>query len=74
MTKQEMSGEDFSAWIEHMGYSGREAARQLGLANDSVVKYKREGAPLHVALACAALAFGLPPWKRVAPTSAPDEQ
>lgn len=57
-----MTALQFEAWLEHMGWSGLEAARRLGLSKDTVTKYKRHGAPITVALACAALASGLPPW------------
>ena len=65
MTKQEMSAIDFNAWLEHMGISGRKAAQQLGTANDTITKYKRDGAPLYIGLACGALAFGLPSWRKI---------
>ncbi|OQC18922.1 MAG: hypothetical protein BWX69_03140 [Planctomycetes bacterium ADurb.Bin069] len=58
-----MRAADFEAWITRMGWSGLEAARRLGTSKNSVVRYRREGAPLTVALACAALAAGLGPWK-----------
>lgn len=61
-----MAAEDFGAWIDHMGWSDSEVARQLDLSRNSVAKYRKEGAPANIALACAALAFGLPGWRRVA--------
>ncbi|PIE07539.1 MAG: hypothetical protein CSA74_06950 [Rhodobacterales bacterium] len=61
-----MTADDFNAWMDHMGFSGLEAARQLGIGKNTVPTYRREGAPKHIALACAALAFGLPPWRKVA--------
>lgn len=59
-----MTAEDFNAWLALRGISGREAARQLGVSNDTVTRYKRAGAPLYIALACAAISFGLPPWRK----------
>ena len=59
-----MLAQDFEDWLTHMGFSGREAGRQLGLSKDTVLKYRKEGCPLYVALACAALAFNLPPWRQ----------
>ena len=63
---------DFAAWLVLMGrgrgrISDRAASRVLGLSRGTVKAY-REGAPVprHIALACAALAFGLPPWRRAA--------
>ncbi|WP_323034095.1 hypothetical protein [Pararhodobacter sp.] len=61
-----MTAEDFEAWLDLRGISGREAARQLGVSNDTITKYKRQGAPLYIALACSALCHGLPPWRKVA--------
>lgn len=58
-----MTADDFEAWQDGMGLSGLEAARRLGLAKNSVVRYRAEGAPVTVALACAALAAGLGPWR-----------
>ena len=63
---------DFAAWLVLMGrgqgrISDRAASRALGLSRRTVKAY-REGAqvPVHIALACSALAFGLPPWRRAA--------
>ncbi len=61
-----MTADDFNAWLDLRGISGREAARQLGVSNDTVTRYKRAGAPLHIALACSAICHGLPPWRKVA--------
>lgn len=58
-----MEAKDFNAWIVHMGWSDSEVARRLGLSRNSVAKYRTEGAPEHIGLACAALAFGLPAWR-----------
>lgn len=60
-----MTAEDFEAWLQHTGFSGLEAARQLEVSKNTVMKYRREGAPLHIALACSALSHGLPPWRKV---------
>lgn len=58
-----MDAKDFVAWIEHMGWTDSEVSRRLDLARNTVVKYKAEGAPASIGLACAALAFGLPAWR-----------
>jgi hypothetical protein len=60
-----MTADDFNAWLEHMNISGLEAARRLGLGKDTVTRYKRDGAPPYIALACSALCHGLPPWRKV---------
>lgn len=58
-----MTAEDFTAWMAHMKWSVAQTARELGLSRNTVTKYQAEGAPAHIALACAAVAFGLPKWK-----------
>jgi transcriptional regulator with XRE-family HTH domain len=60
-----MTAEDFAAWIDHMKLSERKVAETLQLSRTTVAKYRREGAPVHIGLACAALAFGLPEWRAV---------
>lgn len=63
---------EFSAWLVAMGHgrgriSDRQAAELLGLSRKTVRIY-REGAtlPLHIRLGMAAVAFGLPAWRRAA--------
>jgi transcriptional regulator with XRE-family HTH domain len=58
-----MSPEDFAAWLAHMGWSQRRAAKELGCSPNSVAAWLRYGAPPHIGFACAALAFGLPTWR-----------
>lgn len=60
-----MTADDFNAWLEKEGFSAREAARHLGCSKDTVAKYKLKGAPVYIGLACAALSFGLPAWRKV---------
>jgi len=59
-----MTATDFIAWRTHLGISGAEAGRRLGLAPNTITSYERDRStiPTHVALACSALAVGLPPW------------
>lgn len=59
-----MTADDFNAWMEHMELNVSKTARRLGLSRNTVAKYQTEGAPDHIAYACAAIAFGLPKWKR----------
>ena len=63
--KAEISAEDFRAWMERMSWNDVQATAGLGLGSrHTLVKYKAEGAPLYIALACAALIRGLSPWPR----------
>ena len=57
-----MTGEDFQAFIDHMGWSERETARQLEVDRNSIAKYKTVGTKAYLDFACAALAAGLPKW------------
>lgn len=57
-----MTSEDFNNWLTERGFSGLEAARQLGVSKNTVVKYRRVGAPLYIGLACAAISNSLAPW------------
>jgi len=65
-----MTAEGFKAWLGRMGgpkrpMSDRAAAEALGMSRNSIKAYKDGTAevPKVVALACAALAYGLPPMK-----------
>lgn len=58
-----MTADEFRAWISHIGWNDTKVAIELGLSRHAVTKYKKEGAPNHIAYACAALAFGLPKWR-----------
>lgn len=60
-----MEAKDFVAWLEHMGLNDLAASKALGISRTSVQKYKTEAAPPVIGLACAALAFGLPPWRKL---------
>jgi hypothetical protein len=58
-----MSAIEFRIWQVHMGWNNSEIARRLHLSRGTVQKYADNGAPLYIALAAAALAVGLTPWK-----------
>jgi len=58
-----MTGEDFTAWMGHMGWNIMQTSNGLGLGRNTVTKYMRDGAPDYIGYACAALAFGLPRWR-----------
>ncbi|WP_291766115.1 hypothetical protein [Maricaulis sp.] len=46
-----------------MGLRKAAAARALGVARGTVDAWLQNGVPKLAALACAALAFDLPPWR-----------
>jgi transcriptional regulator with XRE-family HTH domain len=54
---------DLEAWRAQKNLSIREACRLLDVSQDRWRRWMAGGRiPAHIALACAALAFGLPPW------------
>jgi DNA-binding transcriptional regulator YiaG len=59
----EMTNTEFNEWLKAMRVSGAEAARLLGVNVNTVSRYKRNGAPKSVGLACAALFHRLGEWK-----------
>lgn len=59
-----MTADDFVAWMKLRGFNILQTADALGIGRNTVTKYIAEGAPKSIALACAALAFGLPPWSK----------
>lgn len=64
-----MTPADFAAWVEMMRstrrWSDAECARQLGCGPNQITRWRKTGAPAYIALACAALAYGLPPWRTI---------
>ncbi len=58
-----MTAISFAAWRARLGFTKADAARRLGLSRNSVQAYEQGTSPipLHVALACAALALGIAP-------------
>lgn len=60
-----MEAEDFIAFLRVMGWSDAEALRRLGIgSHNTLAGYKKNGGPLWLGLACAALARSLKPWSR----------
>lgn len=63
-----MTPEAFNYWLWSMHpdadlrLTDRDAGSALGCHRVTVAKYRKEGAPKFVALACSALARGLGPW------------
>lgn len=62
-----MIAADLEAWRAHMGWSRVEASRQLGIAPNrwTAMEHGRTRIPRYIALACMALAAGLPAWPAV---------
>jgi len=68
-----MTPDDFKAWRKAMGWNQTEAAEALGLSLGTIGNYERGSrredgrpapVPRTVALACAAVAAGLRPWRQ----------
>lgn len=66
-----MGPDQFMHWRRHMGalrgydkpLSERETAKLLGASRVGVIRWSTRGeVPRYVALACSAIAFGLPEW------------
>ncbi len=61
-----MTATDFAAWLALMkerGLSEAACARLLGTGNNQPKRWREHGAPAYIALACAAIAYGLPAWR-----------
>lgn len=60
-----MTPSDFTAWRAHLGLSRAEAARRLGCGINQPQIWEEGKTPIpeYIALACAAIAFGLPAWR-----------
>jgi hypothetical protein len=58
-----MTSERFAYWLERLHLSNTQAAKALGCGINTITRYKKPGAkiPRYIALACAALAMGVPP-------------
>jgi transcriptional regulator with XRE-family HTH domain len=57
-----MTAASLTAWRKRLGWSKAEAARRLGCSKNSILAWENgQAVPLYIALACQALANGLPP-------------
>lgn len=58
-----MTGAELIAWRRRMGLNKTQAAKLLGSNRVTLANYEggRAEVPRYIALACAALSFGLPP-------------
>lgn len=59
----DMTADDFKEWLKAMKISGTEASRLLDVHQNTIARYKRDGAPKVVSLACSALFHRLGEWK-----------
>lgn len=57
-----MAGSLLRAWRSEMGLAERDAAARLGMSRGGLRNAEADGAPLYIALACAALITGLDPY------------
>ena len=63
-----MTAEQFTRWLAEMKSAGlarsdAECGRLLGKSPDTIVRMKRDGTDITVALACAAILAGLEPYQ-----------
>ena len=67
-----MTPADLTRWLADMkathNFTRLECARQLGIFPSQFSRWKQKGAPVYVALACAALLEGLSPYSITKPT------
>jgi len=58
-----MTPAEFRAWRNRLGWGKAEAADHLGMGRNTAARYEagENAIPRYVALACAALAHGIPP-------------
>jgi len=56
-----MNAKDFCDWMQRMDINAVEFSKKTGISRNTVTRYRREGTPLYIDLACAALSYGLPP-------------
>lgn len=58
-----MTAEAFRKWLQTMKLSDSAATAVLGIGSrNTIARYRREGAPKHIGLACAAYAAGFDEW------------
>ncbi|WP_155898459.1 hypothetical protein [Aurantimonas coralicida] len=64
-----MTAYDFIDWLDLNWLSDSEAAKRLFVSVEEITRFKYEGANTTIALACGAIAAGVPPWapKRKSP-------
>lgn len=67
-----MTPASFLAWRQRLGLNKRRAAEALGISRVTLDAYENglHSIPLYIALACAAIAMGVPPITESPPRSA----
>lgn len=68
--KATMTAAEVQEFLDRFKLSDRKAAEMFDISRRTVAKYREEGAPLLFAYACAAKAFGLPPYRGKEPQAA----
>jgi len=56
-----MDANAFCNWMKRMNLNSLKTSQALGISPNTITRYRREGTPLYVDLACSALSYGLPP-------------
>ncbi|SKA13668.1 hypothetical protein SAMN05428963_106205 [Consotaella salsifontis] len=58
-----MTPQDFNAWLDQLWFCDEDAAENLGVDVETIVRFRKEGAPHYIALACSAIERRLKPWQ-----------
>lgn len=71
-----MTGPDLTRWRELLHFNKGEASKELGCDRDAYSRWEAglSKIPRYVALACAAIAHGLPEWGAVKRTVVRDKK
>jgi DNA-binding XRE family transcriptional regulator len=65
-----MTSEQFNAWLELMELGVKEAAEELHVSTRSVTSWRNgKNGPKWLPLLCAAVTYGLKPWRITPPAS-----
>ena len=57
--KRDFSAEAFRAWEKRHGFNWQRSAKELGCDKNTIYRWRKDGAPYHIGLACAAIDHGL---------------
>jgi plasmid maintenance system antidote protein VapI len=50
-----MTPQDFTRWLDAMNITAKQAAKALGVTQNTITRYKANGGPVMLHLACKAL-------------------